>query len=85
MRIHEPNRWNWSTKADKWVFVELKGGKRKYYYQENPPQEFLDLVNRVKEINEKMIDTADLEENEELYEELMEISKKMQIMKKGST
>jgi len=84
MRIHAINRWNWSKRAEKWVYVEIKGGKRKYYYKDNPPQEFNDLVMKIKEINEKMVATTDEGENERLYRELMKISNKLQIMKRDN-
>lgn len=84
-RLFTPNRWNWSQKAEKWVFVEItKGGKRKYQYQVDPPQEFIELTIKMKKLNEKLLNATDPEENTKIFNELMEISQKMQEMGKLS-
>ena len=84
-RLFTPNRWNWSQKAEKWVYVEItKDGKRKYQYQIGPPQEFIELTIKMKKLNEKLLNTTDPEENAKIFNELMEISQKMQEMGKSS-
>jgi hypothetical protein len=84
-RLFTPNRWNWSQKAEKWVYVEItKDGKRKYQYQVDPPQEFIELTIKMKKLNEKLLKATDPEENTKIFNELMEISQKMQEMGKLS-
>ncbi|MFW9880884.1 MAG: hypothetical protein ACFFG0_48100 [Candidatus Thorarchaeota archaeon] len=82
-RLFTPNRWNWSEKAHSWVYVEIKNGKRFYKYQLEPPQEFIELTNRMKLLNEKLLDTTDPEENAKIFNELIKISQKMQAIGKG--
>ena len=83
MRKYTLERWNFSDKTGKWVYViKEKNGKRKYIYQLEPPKEFLKLAYKIKEINEKLIATEDEEENERLYNEMMKIAKKMQAIKR---
>jgi hypothetical protein len=82
VRKHGINRWNWSEKAQKWVYVELDDdGNRKYKYKLEPPQEFLELTLKIKELNNKLMVTKDPEENKKIYEKLMHISQKMQKMR----
>ena len=82
-RIFTPNRWNWSQKAEKWVFIELtEKGRKKYRYQIEPPQKFINLTAELKQLNEKLIETTDPKENVKIFKDLMEISKKMQEMGK---
>ncbi|MFX1418256.1 MAG: hypothetical protein ACFE9N_04970 [Promethearchaeota archaeon] len=82
-RLFTPNRWNWSQKAEKWVYIEItKDGKRIYKYQLEPPQEFINLTNRMKILNEKLLNTLDPEENSKIFNELMKVSQKMQDMGK---
>lgn len=84
-RLFTPYRWNWSQKAEKWVYVEItKRGKKKYHYQVDPPKEFIDLTIKMKELNEKLLKTADPEENTKIFSELMKVSQKMQEMGKSS-
>lgn len=84
MRNFTPNRWNWSEKARKWVYVvQNKNGKRSYAYQLEPPKEFIDLTMELKKINDKLMGTEDPDENERLFRELMKISDRMQAMRKG--
>jgi len=79
-----PNRWNWCEEKGQWVFVEEDGkGRRNYHFQLEPPDEFIELNMKMKEINEKMIATSDVEENQKLFEELMDISARLQEMRKG--
>jgi len=83
MRKYTLERWNFSDKTGKWVYVtKEKNGKRKYIYQLEPPKEFLKLAYKIKEINEKLIATEDEEENERLYNEMMKIAKEMQSIKR---
>jgi len=80
-RNFTPNRWNWSQKAEKWVFIELDdNGKKNYRYQVEPPQEFIALTIQMKNINEKLLKTTDPNENTKIFNELMGVSKKMQDM-----
>lgn len=82
VRKHGVDRWNWSEKAQKWVYVELDDeGNRKYKYQLEPPEEFVDLTMKLKELNKKLMITKDPDENKKLYQELMKISQKMQEMR----
>jgi len=84
MRTYELNRWNWSERAKKWVYVELSKGtkkKRKYRYQVDPPQEFIDLTLQLHQLNEKLITIKDPEKNKQLYLKMMEITKRMQKMR----
>ncbi|MGV9171960.1 MAG: hypothetical protein ACOC44_10285 [Promethearchaeia archaeon] len=82
MRKHGLNRWNWSERAQKWVYVELdEEGNRKYKYQLEPPQEFIDLTMKIKKLNKKLMMVTEPEENKKLYQELMKVSQKMQKMR----
>jgi hypothetical protein len=81
-----PNRWNWSQEERKWVYIELdKNGDNEYYYQIEPPQEFIDLTLKIKDLNERLLKTNDPGENERIFAEMMMISKKMQCMRKENT
>lgn len=82
MRKYTLDRWNFSDKTGKWVYVTKEKNKRKYSYQLEPPKEFLKLAYKIKEINEKLIATEEEEEIERLYNEMMKISKKMQAIKR---
>ncbi|MFX0034866.1 MAG: hypothetical protein ACFE9I_04400 [Candidatus Hermodarchaeota archaeon] len=83
-RLFTPNRWNWSQKAEKWVYVRInKEGKREYLYQIEPPKEFVNLTIKIKKLNEKLLETADPDENVKIFNEIIEISKKMQEMGKS--
>lgn len=84
MRKFTPNRWNWSQKAEKWVYVKSKSGKKSYKYQIDPPEEFLNLTTELNEINEKLMATSDVEAKEKYFTELQQITRKMQEMGKGS-
>lgn len=81
MRKYALNRWSFSEKACKWVYVTKKKGKRKYIYQLEPPEEFIKLSYKIKEINEKLVASEEEEEIERLFSEMMEISKKMQAIR----
>ena len=82
-RFFSPNRWNWSHKAEKWVFIELtKKGRKKYRYQIEPPQEFINLTAKLKRLNEKLLKTTDPKRNIKIFKNLMDLSKRMQEMGK---
>jgi len=82
-RLFTPNRWNWSQKAEKWVYVKItEDGKRKYQYRVDPPKEFIELTIKMNKLNEKLLETTDPEENMSIFYELMIISQKMQEMGK---
>jgi hypothetical protein len=84
-RLYTPNRWNWSQKAEKWVYIEItKDGKRKYVYQLKPPQEFIELTKKMKKLNKKLLKTTDPVENEKIFKDLIKVSQKMQKMGKMS-
>ena len=80
MRTFTIDRWNWSERAGKWVYVTLKNGKRKYSYQLEPPQEFIDLTMKMKSINEKLMNSQDQNTKETLFKELQKLAKQMQRM-----
>jgi hypothetical protein len=75
-----PNRWNWSQEDGKWVYIELKNEEKKYYYQLEPPKEFLDLTFKIKVLNDKLIACKDPVENDKIFSEMMKISKRIQSM-----
>ena len=84
LRKYTLDRWNFSEKAGKWVYVtKRKNGRRIYYYQLKPPEEFIKYTMQIKKLNDQMLATEDLDENEKLFRELMEISKCMQNMRRG--
>ncbi|MGB5912263.1 MAG: hypothetical protein WBH31_13800 [Promethearchaeia archaeon] len=78
-----PNRWNWSQAEEKWIYIELINGEKKYYYQLEPPKEFLDLTFKIKVLNDKLIACKDPIENDKIFSEMMKISKRMQSMNKN--
>ncbi|MHA1273065.1 MAG: hypothetical protein ACTSQJ_07240 [Promethearchaeota archaeon] len=83
MRKFTLNRWNWSEKAGKWVYVSEKNGKRRYSYQLEPPKEFMSLMDHFAKLNEKLMNTNNPDENTTIFKELMKITKRMQAMRKG--
>jgi len=77
------NRWNWSQKDDKWVYIESKdSGELVYHYQINPPKEFTEFLLNIKVLNDKLLVCKDPEENSKIFREMMKISKRMQFMSK---
>ena len=78
-----PNRWNWDDNSKQWIFIELTEEGEKYYYQVEPPKEFIKLTMKIKELNDKLIFTKDPEENAKLFDEMMKISKRLQCMRKN--
>lgn len=74
------DRWNWSEADGKWVYIELINGEKKYYYQLEPPKEFLDLTFKIKVLNDKLIACQDPRENHKIFDEMIKISKRMQSM-----
>jgi hypothetical protein len=83
-RLFTPGRWNWSQKAEKWVYIELtKEGKKKYHYKIDPPHEFVELSKKMKKLNDKLLVSTDPEENRRIFNELIKVSQKMQEMGKA--
>ena len=79
------NRWNWSQKDLKWVFIESDdNGTLIYHYQVNPPKEFTEFSLKIKILNEKLIVCKDPRENSKIFSEMMKISKRMQSMDRVS-
>jgi len=78
-----PNRWNWSQEDGKWVYIELtQEGHKKFYFQLEPPQEFVELTYKIKILNDKLITCNDPPENDRIFNKMMKISKRMQSMGK---
>lgn len=76
-----PNRWNWSQMDEKWVYIELtQDGNKKFYYQLNPPQEFIDLTYEIKLLNDKLVACKNPSENDRIFNKMVKISKRMQSM-----
>ncbi len=80
MRKYTPNRWNWSERAGKWVFVALKAGKRIYNYQLEPPPEFIELTMRMKSLNEKLMLSESHDQKNDIFKELQKLANQMQTM-----
>jgi hypothetical protein len=81
MRTYALKRWNWSDKAQKWVYVEKNNGKRSYKYSKKPPKEFEDLSIQIRDLNQKLMTEKDPVKNIVLYKQLIGISQKMQAMR----
>ena len=81
MRTYAIERWNWSDRAQKWVYVEKNNGKRKYKYSLKPPPEFEELSLQIRNLNQKLMAETDPERNIALYKQLMLISQRMQAMR----
>ena len=78
------NRWNWSQKDQKWIFIECDdNGTLHYHYQINPPKEFRELTMKIKILNDKLIMCKDPKENSDIFNEMMKVSKRMQSMGKS--
>jgi len=78
------DRWNWSQKAEKWVYISIINSKRIYRYRSKPPNQFLNLTNKIRELNQELVKKLELNKINEvtiIYNELMELSKEMQMMK----
>ena len=76
-----PNRWNWSQKDGKWVFIKInENGEKICYYRLDPPEEFNELTLKIKNLNEKLIICKNSEDNDRIFDEMMKISKRMQSM-----
>ena len=81
MRKFTLNRWNWSERANKWVYVQNIKGKRIYKYRKEPPIEFENLVLKLSELNHKLNATKDAEKKDRIFQEMMILSQKMQSMR----
>ena len=78
-----PNRWNWSQNDNKWVYIEENdNGQLMYHYQINPPEEFTELISKIKVLNDKLVICKDPKENSKIFREMMKVSKRMQFMSK---
>lgn len=78
-----PNRWNWSQKDNKWVYIESQNnGELIYHYQINPPKEFTELLTKIKFLNDKLVSCKDPEENTKIFREMIKVSRRMQFMSK---
>ena len=77
------DRWNWSQQDNKWVFIESNdNGELVYHYQINPPNEFTELISKIKVLNDKLVVCKDPKENSKIFREMMKVSKRMQFMSK---
>jgi len=75
------NRWNYSQEHDEWIYLEVsEDGEKKYYCQKEPPAEFMELTMKIKDLNEKLMITKNLEENTILFKEMTKITKRLQSM-----
>jgi predicted transcriptional regulator len=74
------DRWNWSERAHKWVYVSLEKGRRKYLYQLEPPQEFVKLTKKMQKINQEIMANPDQDIKESRFKELQELAGKLQSM-----
>lgn len=75
------NRWNYSQEDDEWIYIEVtEDGEKNYYCQKEPPAEFMELTMKIKDLNEKLIITKDIEENTRLFKEMTKITKRLQSM-----
>lgn len=59
-----------------------KNGKKKYIYSSEPPEKFIYLTQEIKRVNEELMNAQTCSEQEFIFNELMELSKKMQNMGK---
>ena len=82
LRKFTPNRWNWSEKVGKWVYVTLKGSKRIYTYQIEPPEEFIDLTNKMKSLNDELMASNDPDQKNDIFKELQKLANLMQAMRR---
>ncbi len=82
MRTHKLNRWNYSETAKKWVYVNLKNGKRYYKYQNTNPTKFHELIVKLEHLNQQLQTETDHEKKKEIFKKMQKISHQMQNMKK---
>ena len=80
MRTYTLDRWNWSERAGKWVYVTKKGRRRIYTYQLEPPPKFIELTKQLQLINQQIMASPDQDIKEDLFRELQDIANKMQMM-----
>lgn len=78
MKKERLNKWNWSTKKQKWVFVEEVNGKRTYKYSNQLPDGFLALSEKLTILNRQMMTEENPDKKNNLFRKMMEISEKMQ-------
>jgi hypothetical protein len=82
MRKHQLDRWNYSEKAKKWVYVNLKDGKRYYKYRKTNPKKFHELIEKLEDLNQELINETDHEKKKEIFKKMENVSQQMQHMKK---
>lgn len=86
MRTYTLDRWNWSERAKKWVYVSLNGsGRRRYHYQVKPPEEFVQITIQMARVNEKLLHCEDPVEAELLFRKLQSLGNRLQAMGKGNS
>ena len=81
MRTYGEQRWNWSSRANKWVYVYLKNGKRVYKYQDEAPNEYDEITNELKQLNLDLLEEQDEQHNKAIYMKMIELSKRLQALK----
>ena len=81
MRLYALNRWNWSERAKKWVYVQKNNGKRKYKYKLKPPKEFDAFTLELRNLNQKLMIEEDPDRQIKIFKKLMILSQKMQSMR----
>jgi len=74
------NRWNYYQEEDNWIFPEITENGIKNHYRKEPPEEFIELTMKITQLNDQLVLTKDLEENERIFRQMMKISKRLQQM-----
>ena len=83
MQKYGLNRWNWSQKSGKWVFVSKgKKGRRNYIYQIQPPKQFIEITEEISKINRKLMICENSEEAHKLFAQIQKLGKQLQAMGK---
>lgn len=83
MQNYGLNRWNWSQKSGKWVFVSKgKNGRRKYIYQIQPPKQFIEITEEISRINRQLMICENSEEAHKLFAQIQKLGKQLQAMGK---
>ncbi len=81
MRKFGIDRWNWSEKAEKWVYVQIRKGKRFYRYKDAPPKEFDNFTLELQDLNRNLLMETDYDKQMRLYRRLILLSRRIQNMK----
>ena len=74
-------RWNWSPRAGKWVYVDIKNGKKVYKYQKDTPKQYGELIKQLKDLNDKLLNENDPDINNAIYKKMIDVSQKLQEIK----